>query len=142
MSKQFTIKFWIRLMVFMLFFISITTVYSQKSVLTLEDIYVNNTYSPNRFGTVKWYKNGEGYTSLEQSSDKKYRDIVLYQTKSGERKILVSSSMLISEGSDKPLAYNIYQFSEDGNYLMVFTNTRQVWLYHTRGDYCILNIHT
>ena len=73
---------------------------------------------------------------------KKVEDIVLYQTKSGEKEILVSSSMLIPQGVDKPLVYNDYQFSEDGNYLMIFTNTRQVWRYHTRGDYWILNIHT
>lgn len=140
MSKQFTIKFWIRLIVFIAFFISITTVYSQKSVLTLEDIYVNNTYSPNRFGPVKWYKNGIGYTSLEKSEDNKGKDIVLYETKSGDRKILVSADKLIPQGSDIPLRISNYQWSSDGHYLMIFTNTKQVWRYHTRGDYWVFNI--
>ncbi len=115
---------------------------SQQSLLTLEDIYVNHTYSPKRFGPVKWYINGDGYTSLEQSADKQGTDIVLYQTKSGAREILVSASLLVPQGKDKPLWINNYQFSKDGNYLMVFTNTKRVWRDHTRGNYWILNIHT
>jgi len=141
-KKQFLPHISIHLIVIIVFLISGAIGHSQKTRLTLEDIYVNNTYSPKRFGPIKWYKNGEGYTSLEQSSDKKGEDIVLYQTKSGEKEILVSSSMLRPQGADKPLVYNDYQFSEDGNYLMIFTNTKQVWRYHTRGDYWILNIHT
>ena len=142
MKKQFSPNISIRLIVITVFVFSATISYSQNNILTLEDIYVNHSYSTSKFGPVKWYKNGVGYTSLEQSSDKKGRDIVLYQTKQDENKILVSSSNLIPKDADKPLIFNNYQFSEDGNYLMVFTNTRQVWRYHTRGDYWILNIQT
>ncbi|MBE0648747.1 MAG: S9 family peptidase [Bacteroidales bacterium] len=105
-------------------------------------MYVNNTYSTERFGPVKWYKNGVGYTSLEQSPDGKGKDIVLYQTESADREILVSASRLIPHEEDKPLWISDYQFSEDGNCLMVFTNTQRVWRTHTRGDYWVLNIHT
>ncbi|MDA3904756.1 MAG: S9 family peptidase, partial [Bacteroidales bacterium] len=111
-------------------------------MLTLEDIYVNSTYSTESFGPVKWYKNGDGYTSLEQSVDSKGKDIVLYQTKSGDKEILVSASSLIPEGKDKPLGISNYQFSKDGNYLMIFTNTKKVWRNNTRGDYWVLNIHS
>ncbi len=141
-KKQFIPHISIRIIAFTIFIMSATIGYSQKNTLTLEDIYHNNTYSPKRFGPVKWYKNGEGYTTLEQSSDKKGRDIVLYQIKSGNRKVLVFSSMLIPQDTDKPLKYSNYQFSKDGNYLMLFTNTQKVWRYHTRGDYWILNINS
>lgn len=142
MKEQFLPRISMHLIVFIIFFMSLAIGYSQKNMLTLEDIYVNNTYSPKRFGPVKWYKNGTGYTSLEQSADNNGRDIVLYQTKSGDRKILVSAANLIPQGADKPLAVRNYKFSEDGNYLMVFTNTKQVWRYHTRGDYWVLNIQS
>ncbi|GAI93876.1 unnamed protein product, partial [marine sediment metagenome] len=140
MKKQILPDISIRLIVFVVFFMSATMGHSQKSLLTLEDIYVNNTYSPKRFGPVKWYNKGQGYTSLEQSSDKQGKDIILYQTKSGDRKVLVSSSMLIPHGSTDPLKISNYQLTEDGNYLMIFTNTRKVWRHHTRGDYWVLNI--
>ena len=77
MKNQISPKISMRLIVLVAFLLSAAIGQSQKNVLTLEDIYVNNTYSPKRFGPVKWYKNGAGYTSLEKSSDNKGRDIVL-----------------------------------------------------------------
>ena len=74
-KKQFLPHISIRLIVITVFIFSACIGYSQKNTLTLEDIYVNHTYSPKWFGPVKWYKSGEGYTSLEQSSDEKGRDI-------------------------------------------------------------------
>lgn len=132
----------ILLIVFVVLFMSVAAGHTQKSQLTLEDIYVNKTYAPKGFGPIKWYKNGEAYTSLERSSDNKGRDIILYQTKSGDREVLVPSTMLIPHGSVSPLGISNYQFSKDGNYLMIFTNTKQVWRNHTRGDYWVLNIHS
>lgn len=140
MKKQILNKISLFLIIFTVFFISATMGKNQKNLLTLEDIYVNKTYSPKRFGPVKWYKNGEGYTSLEKSSDKKGKDIILYQTKSGKRKVLVFSSILIPPGSSGPLKISNYQFTKNGNYLMIFTNTKKVWRAHTRGDYWVLNI--
>lgn len=142
MEKQFLPVMSLRLIVFVVFFMSVVTGHCQKNLLTLEDIYVNNTYSAKRFGPVNWYNNGEGYTTLEQSVDKHGKNIILYQIKSGDRKVLVSSSMLIHHSSDSNLKINNYQFTEDGNYLMIFTNTKQVWRNNTRGDYWVLNIQS
>lgn len=142
MEKIITKKVSIQIFVLMVFLFSTVPGQSQEGMLTLEDIYVNHTYSTKRFGPVKWYKNGVGYTSREQSVDSKGEDIVLYQTKSGDKKILVPASRLIPQGQDKPLWISNYQFSKDGNYMMVFTNTQRVWRNHTRGDYWVLNIPT
>jgi len=142
MEKIIIKKLSIQVFVLMTFFFLTIPGQSQEGMLTLEDIYVNHTYSTESFGPVKWYKNGLGYTSIEHSADSKGEDIVLYQTKSGDRKILVPASRLIPQGKDKPLRISNYQFSKDGNYMMVFTNTQKVWRYHTRGDYWVLNIHS
>lgn len=142
MEKIITKKVSIQIFALLIFLFLMVPGQSQEGILTLEDIYVNYTYSTERFGPVKWYKNGEGYTSLEQSADNKGRNIVLYQTKSGDKKILVPASRLIPQGKDKPLWISNYQFSKDGNYLMVFTNTQKVWRDYTRGDYWVLNINT
>ncbi len=142
MEKIITKKVSIQIFTLLIFLFLMVPVQCQEGILTLEDLYVNYTYSTERFGPVKWYKNGEGYTSLEQSADNKGRDIVLYQTKSGDKKILIPASRLIPQGKDKPLWISNYQFSKDGNYLMVFTNTQRVWRDYTRGDYWIFNINT
>ncbi len=118
------------------------TGHGQNGRLTLEDIYMNQTYSAARFGPVKWYKNGAGYTSVEPAAKSPGEDIVLYETKSGERTILVAASQLVPKGKESPLRISNYQFSADGNYMMVFTNTRKVWRNNTRGDYWLLDIRS
>ena len=79
MKKQFFNRISIRLLVLAIFLITAATCYSQKSKLTLEDIYINHTYSPKSPGPVKWYKNGSGYTTLEKPEGKAGKDIVLYR---------------------------------------------------------------
>lgn len=142
MKKTITKKISIQIFTLIIFLFSTIPGQSQKGILTLEDIYVNHTYSTERYGDVKWYNNGDGYTLLEQSADSQANDIIVYQTKSGNKEILVPASNLIPQGKDKPLSISKYEFSKDGKHLMVFTNTRQVWRNHTRGDYWLLNIPT
>jgi len=142
MEKTIIKKISIQFFTLIIFLFSTVSSQSQEGILTLEDIYVNHTYSTESFGPVKWYKNGVGYTSLERSADSQGKDIILYQTKSGDKEILVPASSIIPQGKDKPIQISNYQFSKDGNYLMVFTNTKRVWRYHTCGDYWILDIHT
>ncbi len=39
------------------------------------------------------------------------------------------------------MIYN-YSFTDDNNYLLIFTNTKRVWRYNTKGDYWVLNLKT
>lgn len=142
MKNRITLRILIRIIACVVGLLTMIMGYSQKGLLTLEDLYGKNIYSAKGYGPVKWYKDGEGYTTLEQSLTNTSRDIVLYRPESGDRTVLVPSSELIPDGSVDPLSIRDYQWSEDGNYLMVFTNTRRVWRLHTRGDYWVLNLST
>ncbi len=53
---------------------------------------------------------------------------------------MVSADLLIPEGETKPLSISNYEWSVDNSKLLVFTNTRRVWRYHTRGDYWVLDM--
>ena len=119
--------------------ISVGDLYSQ-SELTLADIYKNGTYRQNRFGPIRWMKDGLGYSSIEKSNTLEGDDIVRYDAAKGDRSILVSAGELIPEGESKPLTVADYHWSEDNSKLLIFTNTRKVWRYHTRGDYWVLDL--
>ncbi len=114
------------------------TVLAQGS-LTLEDIYSSNKYSAAGFGPVRWMKDNKGYSTLERSADKGI-DIVQYDAQSGKKKILVAADQLIPAGGDTPLSIQDYIWSDDNSLLLIFTNTRKVWRYHTRGDYWVLHL--
>lgn len=113
-----------------------------QSELTLPDIYKNGVYRQNRFGPIRWMKDGLGYSSIEKSPKLDGDDIVRYDALSGTRSVLISAEELIPEGESKPLTVADYQWSEDNSKLLIFTNTRKVWRYHTRGDYWILDLKT
>ncbi|MEO5998508.1 MAG: DPP IV N-terminal domain-containing protein, partial [Chitinophagaceae bacterium] len=111
-----------------------------KGALNLEDIYSNGTYSQKGFGPVRWMKDSKGYSTLEANKEFHGNDIVRYDVGTGERIVLVYAKNLIPEGSTEPLAIANYNWSDDGSKLLIFTNTRRVWRYNTRGDYWILNL--
>jgi dipeptidyl-peptidase-4 len=68
------------------------------------------------------------------------RDIVKYDAKTGKREVLVSAKRLIPSGQNSPLLVSSYDWSADNTKLLIFTNTRKVWRYHTRGDYWVLDL--
>lgn len=113
-----------------------------QSELTLPDIYKNGVYRQNRFGPIRWMKDGLGYSSIEKNAKLDGDDIVRYDALSGSRSVLISAEELVPSGESKPLTVADYHWSEDNSKLLIFTNTRKVWRYHTRGDYWILDLKT
>ena len=115
--------------------------WSQES-LKLEDIYSNRTYNAKRYGPVRWMKDNNGYSTLEKNNKVGGVDIIRYEAKSGSRSVLVSAEKLTPPGESKPLSISNYEWSSDNSKLLVFTNTRRVWRYHTRGDYWVLDLES
>jgi dipeptidyl-peptidase 4 len=117
----------------------ISDLFSQ-SELTLPDIYKNGVYKQNRFGPIRWMKDGLGYSSIEKSGKADGDDIVRYDALSGKKSTLISAEELIPADGNKPLSIADYHWSEDNSKLLIFTNTRKVWRFHTRGDYWVLDL--
>ncbi|MEA1886865.1 MAG: S9 family peptidase [Bacteroidota bacterium] len=130
------------LLLFSLFFITVTLNAQDYNELRLEDIYRDRVYTQERYGPVRWMKDSEAYSTLEVNKETGAPDIVRYEASSGKRTVLISSKQLIPEGKSEPLQIVDYGWSEDNTKLLIFTNTRRVWRYHTRGDYWVLNLLT
>ena len=110
------------------------------STLQLHDIYRNSIFGQKGFGPVRWMKDNKGYSTLETNKEIGGRDIVKYDAKSGARSVLVSAAQLIPQDKKVPITISDYQWSLDNNKILLFTNTRKVWRYHTRGDYWVLDL--
>jgi len=112
-----------------------------QDVLTLERIFKNNEFKLNQFGPARWLEDGSGYTTLEASQDfTDAKNIIKYYPKTGERTVLVDANQLIPKGSKNPLLIKNYKWSIDGKKLLIFTNSKRVWRYETRGDYWVLDL--
>lgn len=109
-------------------------------LLTLERIFDSDEFEGQPFGPARWLVDGSAYTTVEPSpSIEGGSDIVRYDALTGERDVLIAAADLIPEGASDPLKVEEYSWSEDGEKLLVFTNSQRVWRENTRGDYWVLD---
>ncbi|RNC89750.1 MAG: S9 family peptidase [Allomuricauda sp.] len=128
-------KFFVLPLVFLISSLSIS-----QEKLTLEAIYKTGTYRAEGYGPARWMKDNKGYSTLEGNARVGGKDIIHYEAKTGKRRVLVSAEALIPKNGKQPLNIVNYQWSDDNAKLLIFTNTRRVWRYHTRGDYWVLDM--
>ncbi len=112
---------------------------SDSTLLTVDRIYAGAEFRAGSFGPLAWLGDGSAYTTLERSADTKGRDLVRYDAASGARTILVPAARLVPPGDSVPLEIEEYSWSRDGNRLLIFTKSAQVWRTNTRGDYWVLD---
>jgi dipeptidyl-peptidase 4 len=107
----------------------------------LAQIFSGQQRKAKTFGPARWLLGGVAYTTVEPSAAVAGgKDIVRYDSASGERRVLVSAAALVPGPGQKPLTIDDYAWSKDGARLLVFTNTRKVWRRNTRGDYWLLEV--
>ena len=129
--------------ILILFIPAIKSQTGDKTLLTIDRIFNSKDFSGQWFGPARWIDDDKGYTTLESSKDYKgARDIVRYNTETGERKILVDAKHLIPAGDKEPLHIDDYQWSGDGKKLLIYTNSKKVWRRNTKGDYWVVDLNT
>ena len=70
----------------------------------------------------------------------KDNELILHSTK-GDKEIIIISKKNLSPANSTPLKLRGYQFSIDRKKALIFTNTKRVWRYETKGDYWILDLN-
>jgi len=152
------------LIVFSAFFLSACAVdetrtrdtqFEDDQLLTLGAIFKDKAYEPEEPGQIRWLEDGSGYTALETAAAwldaepqkdeagediKAPEDIIFYNPETMERTILISAQQLTPEGADRAFVIDDYQWSDDRNKLLVYTNSKKVWRTKSRGDYWVLDI--
>ncbi len=116
---------------------------ADSTLLTLERIFSSREFTGEIFGPAHWLADGSGYTTLERSPEvRRARDIVRYDLQSGRREVLMSAQKLMPANNDSAAGILDYQWSTDGQQLLIFANTKRVWRQNTRGDYWVLHLAT
>jgi dipeptidyl-peptidase-4 len=83
-----------------------------------------------------WAKDGYQYYRAQENQ------IVELDTRNAESKtVLVTKEMLTPTGG-KPIAVANFYLADDGQKVLIFTNTKKVWRYNTRGDYWVYDLGT
>ncbi|MFT4549344.1 MAG: dipeptidyl-peptidase-4 [Verrucomicrobiales bacterium] len=126
-----------------------------ESILTLETIFSTKDFKNENFSRPRWWSEGSNYTTLQKMQDAEPeageheadedkqpapREIHWHDAASGDSDLLVSAAQLTPKEADSPLRIDDYAFTDDRTKLLIFTDSKKVWRYKTRGDYWVLDL--
>ena len=110
-----------------------------QTIPTLENAVYGGLIKTQYASSVNWMEDGEHFAKIEYNESSKRPEIVTYSAKDQSREVLIPANMLINKANGKSLSISSWNLSPDHEKVLIFTNTRRVWRYHTRGDYWVLN---
>ena len=110
-----------------------------QHVPTLEEVVYGGLIHTQGSTYVNWLEDGDHYSRTEKNPKGGY-DIVSCPAKGGKQEILIPASMLVKPGTTDTLQVRSFSFNNDHSLVLIYTNTRRVWRYDTRGDYWVLNM--
>lgn len=127
-------------------FMSVPATAFAQHIPTLDEVVYGGLIKVEGGSSVNWLSDGEHY-SKKVKNPKGGFDIVSYEASSGnkknsadEGKVLIPASMLVKPGTSDTLSVRSFTFDSSHNQILIYTNTRRVWRYDTRGDYWVLNM--
>jgi dipeptidyl-peptidase-4 len=83
---------------------------------------------------VNWTKDGNAYYQIYNG------EIYTITLPKSERKVIVPAALLIPSGQNQGLRVISFEMSADGKKALIYTNSKKVWRYETRGDYWLVDI--
>lgn len=83
---------------------------------------------------VNWAKDGNSYYQNVGG------EIVSITLPKSERKVVISSDLLSQTNGKPAIRIRSFQLSNDGTKALIYTNSKKVWRYDTRGDYWVADM--
>ncbi|MFC1549866.1 S9 family peptidase [Candidatus Neomarinimicrobiota bacterium] len=116
---------------------------TNSEILDLGRIFTQEEFQEDDISDMRWSTDGSFYSRLEESKDYiGFEDIVIYNTESGVRSILVAAGDLVPGKGEDPLTIDDYDLQLDNELVIIYTNSKRVWRRDTRGDYWVLTLST
>ena len=82
----------------------------------------------------KWSKDGNQYYTIQSG------EIVRVNMPDQTKTTLLTKADLTTQSIQRQVQPEDFSISEDGNKVLIYTNTKKVWRYHTRGDYWVYDM--
>ena len=103
--------------------------------LTLERIFASSDFRLESYPSVQWMRDGQRFTYVNDDGD-----LVVVQAASGDARVLLPADALRPAGAAEPIEIEDYQWSQDEQKLLVYTNTQRVWRSNTKGQYYVWDV--
>ena len=119
-------------------FIPLCSAACQDNALTVDRIYSSGEFRAEGF-SANWADGSDSFRTFKKSESGPGRDLVFVDPTSGDKSIFMAAKDLVPEGADKALNVSEFFSSPDNSKVLIYTNTKRVWRYNTRGDYWVLD---
>lgn len=86
--------------------------------------------------STHWAKDGNSFYFAQGD------EIKLSSFSDQSEKVIITKDQLVPDGAKAPLAIRDFEFSADESKVLIYTNSKRVWRYDTRGDYWVLDRNT
>jgi len=107
--------------------------------LTIERIYSDREFEPERLPNLAWMDDGLRFTFVETLDDET-TDLIVEDAASGERSVLVDGSTLIRPGAEDTVTIDGYTFDDDEDRLLILTDEEGIYRRSSRGTYYVLDL--
>lgn len=122
-------------------FCTVSASAAAQHIPTLDEVVYGGLISTKGSTYVNWLSDGEHYSKTVKNPEGGY-DIVSYKAGKEDGTVLIPASMLVKPGTEDTLRVRSFDFDSANKQVLIYTNTRRVWRYDTRGDYWVLNMET
>ena len=85
-------------------------------------------------GRLHWATDGYQYYSVQGGG------LVELDTRDSAKKTVVLTKEMVTPAGEQALRIENFSVSDDGQRVLVYTNSKRVWRYNTRGDYWIYDV--
>lgn len=110
--------------------------------LTVERILTDGELYATTLPELSWTPAGDRFTFVSPGSDQGTTDLLAHDVETGEFSRLVNGADLVPAGEEEPIPIEGYQFSPDGDRLLIATRTEYVWRDRTQGYYYVYDLAT
>ena len=110
--------------------------------LTLESIHASTTFRPNSFQGGKWADQGPVITYIESADTADATHLLRYNLRTDEQTRVIDGTTLHADDVDRLVPIEDYTFSESGDKVLIYTDSKEVWRANTKGYYYVYDLDT
>lgn len=110
-----------------------------QHIPTLEEVVNGGLISTKGGSTVNWLPDGGLYSKTVKNPAGGY-DIASFKAEKSKGDVMIPASMLVKSGTKDTLSVRDFAFNSSKDKVLIYTNTRKVWRYDTKGDYWVLDM--
>ena len=110
---------------------------ADTSAFTLEAIHASDTFSPETFRGGRWADEGPVLTYIQPADTGEATHLMRYNLETGDSTRVIDGTNLYAEDVDRIVPIEDYAFSGDGEKVLIYTDSKQVWRANTKGFYYV-----